>query len=165
VEYWEKLKAQFPPESEEARQIGQYIAEVQGLSALPEASAPAAAREPGKRIRVKVSLADSVREKAAPDDALFIFARAAEGPPMPLAVVRKQVRDLPVEVELNDAMAMRQGLNLSAFERIVIGARVSRSGKPTPTPGDLQGLGAPVAAENEGSYAVVVDRVVGEGGQ
>jgi cytochrome c-type biogenesis protein CcmH len=165
VEYWEKLKAQFPPESEEARQIGQYIAEVQGLSALPEASAPAAAREPGKRIRVKVSLADSVKEKAAPDDALFIFARAAEGPPMPLAVVRKQVRDLPVEVELNDAMAMRQGLNLSAFERIVIGARVSRSGKPTPSPGDLQGLGAPVAAENEGSYAVVVDRVIGEGGQ
>lgn len=163
VEYWEKLKAQFPPESEEARQIGQYIAEVQGLPAPPEASASAV--EPGKRIRVKVSLADSVREKAAPDDALFIFARAAEGPPMPLAVVRKQVRDLPVEVELNDAMAMRQGLNLSAFERIVIGARVSRSGKPTPTPGDLQGLGAPVAAENEGSYAVVVDRVVGEGGQ
>jgi cytochrome c-type biogenesis protein CcmH len=165
VEYWERLKAQLPPGSEEARQIGRYIAEVQGLSTAAEAPAPATDQAPGKRIRVKVSLADGLKEKAAPDDALFIFARAAEGPPMPLAVVKKQVRDLPVEVELNDAMAMRQGMNLSSFERIVIGARVSRSGKPTPSPGDLQGFGAPVAAENEGSYAVTVDRVVGEGGQ
>lgn len=140
AEYWGRLKAQLPPESDEARQIGQYIAEVQGMPAAPEAPAPAAKSEPAKRIRVKVDLADGLKGQAAPEDALFIFARAAEGPPMPLAVAKKQVKDLPVEVELTDTMAMMPGMSLSSFERVVVGARVSKSGKPTPSPGDLQGM-------------------------
>jgi cytochrome c-type biogenesis protein CcmH len=53
------------------------------------------------------------------------------------------------------------GMNLSAFERVVIGARVSKRGQPIPAPGDLQGLTAPLAAENGGRYAVTVDQVVG----
>lgn len=161
VEYWEKLKAQFPPEGEEAQQLGRYIAEVQGLPAAAE-TAPPAADTPGKRIRVKVALADSLKARAAPDDALFIFARAAEGPPMPLAVVKKRAGDLPAEVVLDDSMGMMQGMNLSSFERVVIGARISKSGKPTPTPGDLQGQTEPLKPENDGSYSVTVDRVAGE---
>jgi cytochrome c-type biogenesis protein CcmH len=161
AEYWGKLKAQFPAESEEAQQIGRYIAEVQGLAAS-EAPAPAAKAEPRKRIRVKVALAEDLKAEAAPEDALFVFARAAEGPPMPLAVVKKQVRDLPLEVELDDSMSMMPGMSLSSFERVVVGARISKSGKPTPSPGDLQGLTEPVAPQNGASYAVTVDRVVGE---
>jgi cytochrome c-type biogenesis protein CcmH len=112
-----------------------------------------------------VALADKLKAQAAPEDALFIFARAAEGPPMPLAVVRKHVRDLPVEVVLDDSMAMMPELKLSTFERIVIGARVSKSGRPTPSPGDLQGLSGPLAPrQNEGPYEVIVDQRVGEGG-
>lgn len=160
VGYWKRLQSQFPTDSEEARQIGRFIDEVQGVAAAPEATP--ATGEPGKHIRVKVVLADGLRGKAAPEDTLFIFARAAEGPPMPLAVVRKKAGDLPVEVELDDAMAMVPGRNLSAFERIVVGARVSKSGQPTPSPGDVQGLSEPLVAENGGSYAVTLDRVVGE---
>jgi cytochrome c-type biogenesis protein CcmH len=163
--YWEKLQRQFVPDSEEARQLGRYIAEVRGLPApadpAPE-SAPAA--RPGLKVKVQVTLSDALKARAASDDALFIFARAAEGPPMPLAVVRKQVKDLPVEVTLDDSMAMMPGLSLSSFDRIVFGARVSKTGQPTPSPGDLQGIGAPVTPENEGRYPVVVDRVVGEPG-
>jgi cytochrome c-type biogenesis protein CcmH len=162
AEYWGRLKAQLPPESDEARQIGQYIAEVQGMPAAPEAPAPAAKSEPAKRIRVKVDLADGLKGQAAPEDALFIFARAAEGPPMPLAVAKKQVKDLPVEVELTDTMVMMPGMSLSSFERVVVGARVSKSGKPTPSPGDLQGMTEPVAPKGGESYAVTVDKVVGE---
>jgi cytochrome c-type biogenesis protein CcmH len=162
AEYWGRLKAQLPPESDEARQIGQYIAEVQGMPAAPEAPAPAAKSEPAKRIRVKVELADGLKGQAAPEDALFIFARAAEGPPMPLAVAKKQVKDLPVEVELTDTMVMMPGMSLSSFERVVVGARVSKSGKPTPSPGDLQGMTEPVAPKGGESYAVTVDKVVGE---
>jgi cytochrome c-type biogenesis protein CcmH len=119
----------------------------------------------GRRIRVKVSLADSVKAKADPQDSLFVFARAAEGPPMPLAVVRKQAKDLPLEVVLDDSMSMMQGMNLSSFERLVIGARVSKSGKPTPSPGDLQGLTEPVAPVKDETLSVVVDREVGPSGK
>jgi cytochrome c-type biogenesis protein CcmH len=159
VAHWERLKAQFPAGSEEAGQIARYIAEARGEAPTPEA--PPAADAPNKRIRVKVTLAEVLKTQAAADDALFIFARAAEGPPMPLAVVRKQVRDLPAEVELDDSMSMMKGMNLSSFERIVIGARVSKTGKPTPSPGDLQGLSAPVAPKGGEAYEVQVDSVVG----
>ena len=157
VAYWRQLKAQFPPESEESRTLERYIAEAEGAGSGPP---PAT----GTRIRVKVRLADSLKARAAPDDALFIFARAAEGPPMPLAVVRKQVKDLPVEVVLDDSMAMMRGLTLSAFDRIVVGARISKSGTPTPSPGDLQGLSGPLAPrQQEGPYEITVDQLVGEG--
>lgn len=162
VEYWERLKAQLPADSEAARQLGRFIDEARGVSATPEASPPAGAGEPGKRIRVKVALADSVKAKVAPGDALFIFARPAEGPPMPLAVVKKKAGDLPVEVELDDSMAMMPGRNLSAFEHIVVGARISKTGQPMPSPGDLQGLTEPVSPRDGASYQVNVDKVVGE---
>src|SRR5205807_4434111 len=77
---------------------------------------------------------------------------------LPLAVLRKQVRDLPVAFSLDDSMAMAPGLKLSGFSRVLVGARISRSGSATPQPGDLQGISAPVANDATG-VAVVIDTV------
>jgi len=68
------------------------------------------------------------------------------------------VRDLPVAFSLDDSMAMAPGLKLSGFQRVVVGARISRSGSATPQPGDLQGISAPVANDAAG-VAVVIDTV------
>jgi cytochrome c-type biogenesis protein CcmH len=73
-------------------------------------------------------------------------------------VLRRQVRDLPVAFSLDDSMAMAPGLKLSGFPRVVVGARISRSGSATPQPGDLQGISAPVANDAAG-VAVVIDTV------
>lgn len=161
VEYWEKLKSQFAPGSEEAGQIAGYIARVQGSPAPTEPPAPAATGA-GKHIRVTVTLAENLKARVSPDDALFVFARAAEGPPMPLAVVRKKVKDLPVEVVLDDSMSMVQGMTLSTADRVVIGARISKSGQPKAEDGDLQGLSEALAPEDTGSYKIEVDRVIGQ---
>jgi cytochrome c-type biogenesis protein CcmH len=152
--YWQRLKRQLPPGSPEAQQIEAYIAEVQG--------APARS---GLRLRVTVTLAGELKGRASPEDAVFIFARAADGPPMPLAVIRKQVKDLPAAVVLDDSMAMVQGMSLASFDRVVLGARISKSGEPMPAPGDLQGLSEPFAPENEAAYSVTIDRVVGQEGK
>jgi cytochrome c-type biogenesis protein CcmH len=172
AEYWRRLQAQFAPDSQEAQQLDRYIAQAQGkpMPAGPmQAAAKQAAGEPAKAagggmsIRVKVALSDSLKAKAAPDDALFIYARAAEGPPMPLAVAKKRVSDLPLDVVLDDSMSMMPGMNLSSFPKIVIGARISKSGRPTTSPGDLQGQVGPLAPEKGHGYAVTVDSVAGEG--
>jgi len=104
----------------------------------------------------KVDLSPALKAKVAPTDTVFVFARAAEGPRMPLAIVRKQVRDLPIEFALDDSMAMAPNMKLSSFPEVVVGARVSRSGNATPQSGDLEGLSKPVKVGASG-IAVVID--------
>ncbi|WP_054774540.1 tetratricopeptide repeat protein, partial [Methylogaea oryzae] len=155
--YWQKLKALYPADSEDAKQISGYMAMLGGQ---PGAEAPAEAPKAALSVKVKVALAPSLADKAHPDDTVFIFAKAASGPPMPLAIVRKQVKDLPLEVTLDDSMSMAPGMNLSAFPQIVLGARVSKSGQAMPSSGDLQGSGAPTAPAAGQTYSVVIDQAV-----
>lgn len=134
----------------------------------PDAQDRAATIAPGKprqeadadgRIQVAVSLDPAVSAQAAPEDAVFIYARAAAGPPMPLAVQRYRVADLPVNVTLDDSMAMVPAMRLSAFPEVVVGARVSKSGQATPQSGDLEGQTGPVAAVQSPKVSVTIDRV------
>jgi len=160
--FWERMLPLVPPDSDEARTIRSNIDEARALSGERVAK-----REGGKdrtaaatsALRGSVQLAPALAAKAAPTDTVFIFARAAEGPPMPLAVLRKQVRDLPVAFALDDSMAMTSNMRLSAFPRVVVGARISKSASAAAQPGDLQGLSAPVASDASG-VAVVIDSVV-----
>lgn len=150
--YWERMLPHVPPGSEDARAIQANVAEARAL----QGAKPAAA---AKAVKGTVRLAASLKDKVSPEDPVFIFARAVEGPPVPLAVLRKQVRDLPVSFSLDDSMAMAPGMTLSSQPRVVVGARVSKSGKATPQAGDLQGASAPVA-NNAAGVDVLIDTVV-----
>jgi cytochrome c-type biogenesis protein CcmH len=147
--YWQRMLPLVPADSEDARMIRQNVAEAESLSTGGVQAG----------LRGTVSLSAGLKGKAAPDDVVFVFARAAEGPPMPLAVARTRVRDLPYSFRLDDSMAMTPAMKLSAFPRVVVGARVSKSGTATPQAGDLQGASAPVA-NDAGEVRVVIDRVV-----
>ena len=146
--YWQRMLPLVDPGSDDARQIQASIAEARTLGGAASSA-----------LKGQVRLSPKLAGKAAPDDVVFIFARAVEGPPMPLAVKRVRVRDLPVEFALDDSMAMAPGMNLSAHARVVVGARVSKSGQPTPQAGDLQGFSAPVANDARG-VSVTIDSVV-----
>ena len=106
-------------------------------SAPTSSTQPQATASVGRVVSVSVNLADQLRLRAAPDDLVFIYAKAMSGPPMPLAVKRLKVRDLPAEVTLSDSDAMIPSMKLSNFEQIVLGARISKSGNPVAQPGDL----------------------------
>lgn len=103
----------------------------------------------------KVSLSPELTEKVGPTDTVFILARAAQGPRMPLAVFRKQVKDLPIEFTLNDSMAMRPQMKLSGFSQIVVAARVSKSGMAMPRPGDFEGVSTIVTPGATGLNIVI----------
>ena len=113
----------------------------------------------GAGVSGTVRLAASVAAQAASNDTVFVLARAAEGPRMPLAIVRAQVKDLPLAFKLDDAMAMSPEMRLSQFPKIVIDARVSKSGQAQPSPGDLAGRSAPIANSASG-VVVEINEVV-----
>jgi len=93
----------------------------------------------------RVSLAKALAGKASPEDTVFIYARPADGSRMPLAILRKQVKDLPADFRLDDSLAMSPAAKLSGAKQVVVSARVSKSGQATPQPGDLEGVSATVA--------------------
>lgn len=130
----------------------------------PAAAAPAApasgAAAVAAPLAVQVALAPTLAGKLREGDTLFVFARAAEGPRMPLAIARQVVGPgtrWPVAVTLDDSMAMAPQFRLSAFERVVVGARISRAGSANPEPGDLEGQAPPGAPA--GRAALTIDRV------
>jgi cytochrome c-type biogenesis protein CcmH len=107
----------------------------------------------------KVSLSTALLGKAAPTDTVFILARAAQGPKMPLAVFRKQVKDLPMDFTLDDSMAMQPQMKLSNFDQVVVVARVSKSGGAMSQPGDLEGVSATVKPGAKG-LNITIDTIV-----
>jgi cytochrome c-type biogenesis protein CcmH len=154
--YWQRMLPLVPADSDDARTIQANVSEARARAGQP----PLASRvlPKGSSLKGTVSLAPSLAGKASPDDLVFIFARAEKGPPMPLAVLRKRVRDLPAAFSLDDSMAMAPQLRLSSQPRVVVGARISKSGSATPQPGDLQGLSGPVA-NNASGVKVTIDTV------
>jgi cytochrome c-type biogenesis protein CcmH len=160
ADYWERILAVVPPDSETAQAARANVAEARARAGGAPAAPPAtAAAAPGSRVSGVVSLAPQLAAKVAPTDTVFIFARAAEGPRMPLAILRRQARELPIEFALDDSMAMTPAMKLSSFAQVVIGARVSKSANATPQLGDLQGFTAPVALGTE-RIDVVIDTEV-----
>jgi cytochrome c-type biogenesis protein CcmH len=175
--YWRRLQAQFPEGSDNARQIASIIAEVEAakregkgggkLGASSEqaaqpawASAPSkASAGPGATIAGRVDVAPALASKVALGDTLFIFARAVDGPRVPLAVLRLSARELPKNFTLDDSMGMAPGVKLSAAQSVVIEARVSRSGNALPQSGDLSGKSAAVKP-GASRVKVVIDQVV-----
>jgi hypothetical protein len=101
---------------------------------------------PVSSIKVAVKLSPALAKQASAHDAVFIFARPAQGSRMPLAIVRKQVKDLPVTVTLDDSLAMLPEQALSGVAEVVVGARISKSGDAIAQPGDLEGYSPPVRA-------------------
>lgn len=161
ADLWERMLAGVPPDSQDARDIRDNVAEARQRASGPAASASAAPAwaAPAAAVRGTVRIAPGLKGKFGPEDTVFVYARAADGPPMPLAVLRRKAGELPLEFALDDSMAMAPGAALSAFPRIVVTARVSRSGQARPQPGDLQGASAPVANDARG-VEVVIDTEV-----
>jgi cytochrome c-type biogenesis protein CcmH len=111
----------------------------EAMTAEPREATPAAPVASGKAgLTVAVSLSAKMMTLADANDFVFIFARALQGPPAPLAVKRLRVADLPTTVTLGDSDAMVAPMTLSKFKDVVVSARVSKSGQPVAQPGDLQ---------------------------
>ena len=121
--------------------------------------APAAAPGGGATVSGTVTLSPALKARVAPTDRVFIFARPASGSRMPLALTAVQVKDLPAQFTLDDSMGMSPDFKLSSQSEVIVGARVSRTGQPMPSSGDLEGLSIPVKLGAKDA-AVTIDKVL-----
>jgi len=112
------------------------------------------------RITVKVALNPKFKSQVGPKDTVFVFAKAAQGPPMPLAITRLTASQLPASVTLTDGMGMVPNVTLSQFPQIVLGARISRSGNAMAQPGDLQTLSATTTTAQTEPVQLTIDQRV-----
>ena len=142
--HWQKLLALLPPDSQSRPQVLQMLAALEQEMGKSSESAPRVA------FQVKVDISPELKAKLPPESTVFIYAQAVNGPKMPLAIVRRQLADLPLQVTLSDAQAMRPDMKLSDQSQLNIVARVSKSGQAMSQPGDLLGnteLAAPFQSQ------------------
>lgn len=185
VALWERLLPQLEPGSEDARMVESSIAmarersggtpprlgrgDVAPGTVVPQdevhrgvaKAAPGTAGPPEAAARAvsgRVELAAALKGKANPDDVVFIFARAVDGPRMPLAAKRARAADLPLDFTLDDSQAVMPGANLSSAQQVRIEVRVSKSGMATPSAGDLTGQSAAVKPGAKG-LRIVIDKI------
>lgn len=166
IEQWQRLLKIIEPGSENAKMIEAGITRArERLGQKPGAGETANAASNVPTVDTKtlaktaisghVELAPVLRAKAAPGDTVFIFARAVNGPRMPLAVKRVTVADLPLDFSLDDSMAMQPGHGISSAAEVRIEVRVSKSAQAMPSPGDLTGASAPVRPGARGIHVVI----------
>lgn len=161
IRFWEQVVAAGPAGGVLVEQARNGLADARKLSgtdAIP-ADTGQAKTVAGAKVGGTVRLSAELARDAKPDDTLFVFARASEGPRMPLALIQRRVRDLPLKFELDDSQAMNPAARLSSAQQVIVTARVSRSGQAQPQPGDLEGATQAVALGRGDLEVVIGSRV------
>ena len=177
VQVWERLLASLPADAGPRAALEERIADARQRGGLGVGSTgsprtgeanpattvqgePVESPAATPRLTVTVDIAPELKSKIGASDVLFVFARAAEGPRMPLAIQRLPAAQLPVTVTLDDSTSMMPAMKLSLIPQVVVGARISKSGQATPQPGDFETLSAPLANTHAEPIVLTIDRVV-----
>jgi cytochrome c-type biogenesis protein CcmH len=152
---WKHLLEVLPKDSDIVPSVQQQIAQAQAArDGKPGDTKPAA------KLRVEVALDAKLRDKLGADDVVFVYAKAAAGPPMPLAVQRVPASKLPLTVTLTDGMGMLPNMSLSQFPQVIVGARVSKSGDAIARSGDLQTQSTPLDVSTTTPIKLTIDQIV-----
>lgn len=145
IGYWERLQQDLPADSEILPEVEASLNEARTLSGEKVSTlkpTPKAIASSG--VTGVVRLSPKLAHKLDPSATVFIFARAIQGPPMPLAIVRTTVSSLPYTYHLDDSSALMPSKKLSMASEVVLVARVSQSGDAKQQAGDLEGITAAI---------------------
>jgi cytochrome c-type biogenesis protein CcmH len=102
---------------------------------LPPLRAPATQ---SLRVRVQLDSAFAARVRLRGDASVFVIARMPNGPPMPVAVEKHSLQELPFTATLDDSDGPMPMQKLSALQDVEIIARLSASGNAIHQAGDIE---------------------------
>lgn len=168
LNYWYRLDAMLNNDINSQTQLREQIAaaeknlsadSIDAIKRTAGTTAPSQVAEVKAEITVDVSVDESLKDRLSETDTLFVFAKAMQGPPMPLAAVKHPVSVLPVTVKLNDAMAMMPNMKLSNFDQVKVSAVISKSGQPGVATGDLYVELESISVKNTQQLSLVINKI------
>lgn len=164
IKYWGKMLKLLPPDTPLAKQMTAGVAEARAMIAGKKSPSFEVAEDRvqpvkgGAQITGVLTLSKALASKAAPTDSVFLSAKDMSGTPVPIAVMRATVKDLPLRFTLDDSMSMMPEMKLSNFKIVMISAKISRSGNTKTQIGDLLGEVASVKV-GDNDVRVLIDKV------
>jgi cytochrome c-type biogenesis protein CcmH len=154
--FWERAYPLLSGEPGMQQELGAMLSQVsQKTGNAWQAPAPSTTAT----ITVNVALAPELLEKISDDDIVFIYAKAQQGPPMPVAVARHNVSELPIQVMLTDSMAMMPQMTLSTTKDVLVGARISKTGQAIAQSGDLQAKEVPMNIASTKPVSLLINQI------
>ncbi len=160
IRYWQKLQTHYQPQDADYLEVQKLIdqaREALGQTvAMPENKAVVG----GKNIHLSVTLDDKFKASVSPDDIVFIYAQPVQGGKMPLAAIKKQVKDLPLEITLDDSMAMIPNMTISSVANVQLSARISHSGNAIAQAGEPIGKKQISTQVDNGVVKLVISETV-----
>lgn len=167
LEYLQRLMPLLRDKPDEAEHLQQMITRIQqnlGIAVTPMPMVASAqtpkSMSPSTGVRLKIRLSAELSAQVTPQDTIFVYAKAINGPRFPVSAARHQVSELPLEMTLDDSGAIMSSAKLSDFQQVLVGARVSKSGDAMTRSGDFKGEVSPVTVGDPGWIEIVIDRVV-----
>ena len=148
VMLWKRLLPLLDKEPQSAAKVQSLISQAEQqlgttVSAAPTTNTAPASTNTSASIQVAVNIDEATRKKYAATDYVMIYAQRLQGMKMPLAMVKAQVKDLPMKVTLNDSLALSPMNKLSSEQSVNVIARISKSGQAVKQAGDIETVSGP----------------------
>ncbi len=159
VRKWEQVVSQSPADNLFVQQISKDLATARVKAGVVVAGAGAARSDvaPGGGIQGAVTLAASLASTVSPEDTVFVTVRAVDGSRLPLAIIRKKAKDLPVSFQLGGVVSDPSKTPLPLPDKVQVTARITKTGSATPQGGDLVGQLGPIAVGSSGLILEIKD--------
>ncbi len=160
ISLWQKLQTHYQPQDADYLEVQKLIDQAREASGQPVSVTENKAATNHTGIHLVVSLDEKFKATTNPEDFVFIYAQPAQGGKMPLAVVKKQVKDLPLDVTLDDSMAMMPAMTISSVENVQVSARVSHTGNAIAQSGEPIGKMPLSTSVDNGVVKLVISEIV-----
>jgi cytochrome c-type biogenesis protein CcmH len=158
---WKQIRALLPADSADARLIDDNIAEAAKLASSAVDAGSRTASQKVLMVAGTVSIDRKLAPRVPSGATLFIYAKAVDSPGPPLAVLRTKAASWPVSFQLDDTLAMLPERKLSAFEQVIVEARISRTGNAAPAPGDLIAVSPVLRPADAKPLKLVISKEIG----
>ncbi|EKE80803.1 c-type cytochrome biogenesis protein CcmI [Idiomarina xiamenensis] len=147
IEAWQALLAQLPEDAERRQVLANAIADAETRQ-----------QQQAQALQVTVTIDEQLRAAIPTDATLFVYVINPNGRPMPAAVIRQPLSELPVSVSLSDADAMLADYQMSQLDQWQVVARISQDQRIDTTVGDLEGRSAVLENQPEQQVSIIIDR-------